>query len=123
MEALRRAGSQVHEPVHRLHLDLPADLLGAVLPVLATLDAVPRGATLPGGTYLLDGEVPAGRVHALEQRLPSLTRGEGTLESEFDHYRPVRGPVPSRPRWDHDPLNRKDYLLAVTRRVTARPPG
>ncbi|MFR9776381.1 GTP-binding protein [Micromonospora sp. MS34] len=121
MTALRRAGTRVHEPVHRFHLDLPADLLGTVLPVLATLDAVPRSATLRGGSYLLDGDVPAGQVHALEQRLPALTRGEGTLESEFDHHRPVRGPVPSRPRWDHDPLHRKEYLLAVARRVTARP--
>ncbi|MGW5670855.1 GTP-binding protein [Micromonospora sp. NPDC003776] len=121
MAALSRAGTRVHEPVHRFHLDLPADLLGTVLPVLATLDAVPRSAALRGASYLLDGEVPAGRVHALEQRLPSLTRGEGTLESEFDHYRPVRGPAPSRPRWDHDPLHRKEYLLAVARRVSARP--
>ncbi|MFE9693530.1 GTP-binding protein [Micromonospora sp. NPDC005806] len=120
MAALSRAGTRVHEPVHRFRLDLPADLLGTVLPVLATLDAVPGTATLRGGSYLLDGEVPAGRVHALEQRLPSLTRGEGTLESEFDHYRPVRGPAPTRPRWDHDPLHRKEYLLAVARRVTAR---
>ncbi|MFU8874013.1 GTP-binding protein [Micromonospora sp. SL4-19] len=121
MAALGRAGTRVHEPVHRFRLDLPADLLGVVLPVLAAHDAVPRGSTLQGGSYLLEGEVPAGRVHALEQRLPSLTRGEGTLEAEFDHYRPVRGPAPSRPRWDHDPLNRKEYLLAVARRVTARP--
>ncbi|MEU2609982.1 translation factor GTPase family protein [Micromonospora sp. NPDC007271] len=122
MAALSRAGTRVHEPVHRFRLDVPADLFGTVLPVLAGLDAVPRASTLHGATYLIEGEVPAGRVHALEQRLPSLTRGEGTLEAEFDHYRPVRGPEPSRPRWDHDPLNRKEYLLAVARRVTA-PPG
>ncbi|SCF21505.1 ribosomal protection tetracycline resistance protein [Micromonospora viridifaciens] len=121
MAALSRAGTRVHEPVHRFRLDLPADLFGTVLPALARLDAVPHTSTLRGAAYLIEGEVPAGRVHALEQRLPSLTRGEGTLESEFDHYRPVRGPEPSRPRWDHDPLNRKEYLLAVARRVTARP--
>ncbi|WP_309234099.1 TetM/TetW/TetO/TetS family tetracycline resistance ribosomal protection protein [Micromonospora sp. ATA51] len=118
MDALTRAGTRVHEPMHRFRLDVPADLFGAVLPVLAGLGAVPRGSTLRGSSYPVEGEVPAGRVHALEQRLPSLTRGEGMLESEFDHYRPVRGPVPSRPRWDHNPLNRKDYLLAVARRVT-----
>ncbi|OKI81620.1 hypothetical protein [Micromonospora sp. CB01531] len=106
--------------MQRFRLDLPADLFGAVLPVLTGLDAVPRTATPHGSGYLVEGDVPAGRVHALEQRLPALTRGEGTLESEFGHYRPVRGPAPSRPRWDHDPLHRKEYLLAVARRVTAR---
>jgi ribosomal protection tetracycline resistance protein len=121
MAALTRAGTRVHEPVHRFRLDVPADLVGTVLPVLAGLGAATRASTLRGASYLVEGEVPAGRVHALEQRLPGLTLGEGTLEAEFDHHRPVRGPAPSRPRWDHDPLHRKEYLLAVTRRVTGRP--
>ncbi|NES27418.1 GTP-binding protein [Micromonospora terminaliae] len=120
MTALTRAGTRVHEPVHRFRLDLPADLFGTVLPALAGLGATPRGSTLRGAAYVIEGEVPAGRVHALDQRLPGLTRGEGVLEAEFDHYRPVRGPAPSRPRWDHDPLHRREYLLAVARRVTGR---
>ncbi|MET0133705.1 MAG: translation factor GTPase family protein [Kibdelosporangium sp.] len=113
MDALSRAGTVVHEPMHRFRLELPADLTGAVLPELARLRAVPN-APEPG---LLDGVIPAARVHELEQVLPSLTRGEGVLEFEFDHYRPVTGAVPARPRTDHDPLNRKDYLIRVQRRV------
>lgn len=34
---------------------------------------------------VLKGQIPAARVHELQRRLPSLTRGEGVLESEFDH--------------------------------------
>ncbi|WP_241563840.1 hypothetical protein [Nonomuraea polychroma] len=56
-------------------------------------------------------------MHELEQRLPGLSRGEGMLESTFDGYRPVRGPSPERPRTDHNPLDRKEYLLHVVRRV------
>jgi len=56
-------------------------------------------------------------VHALGRQLPALTRGEGVLESAFDHYQPVRGTVPSRPRSDHNPLDRKEYLLHFMRRV------
>lgn len=37
--------------------------------------------------------------------------------------RPVRGAVPSRPRTDHDPLNRKEYLLRVLRRTGGRREG
>ena len=44
-------------------------------------------------------------------------RGEGVLESAFDHYREVRGTVPERARLDHNPLDRKEYLLRVLRRV------
>src|SRR5580698_7668667 len=44
------------------------------------------------------GDIPATRVHELRQQIPPLTRGEGVMESAFDHYEPVRGPAPSRPR-------------------------
>jgi ribosomal protection tetracycline resistance protein len=117
MSALRRAGTTVHEPMHRFHLEIPADTYGAVLPVLSRLRAIPQAPLLRGADQLLDGVLPAARVHELEQALPALTRGEGVLESEFDHYRAVTGPVPERPRTDDDPLNREEYLLRVERRV------
>ncbi len=117
MSALRQAGTGVYEPVHRFRLDLPADALGAVMPALARMQAVALGSTTLGRACVLEGEIPAARVHALEQALPALTSGEGILECAFDHYRPVRGPAPSRPRSDHNPLDRKEYLLHVQRRV------
>ncbi|WP_405553188.1 TetM/TetW/TetO/TetS family tetracycline resistance ribosomal protection protein [Streptomyces canus] len=118
VEALRRAGTQVYEPMHRFRVEAPADTLGALLPVLAALRAVPQTTETRGDRCVLEGAVPAARVHGLEQRLPGLTRGEGELESGFDHYAPVsHGTVPRRPRSDHNPLNRKEYLLNVTRRV------
>jgi ribosomal protection tetracycline resistance protein len=117
MSALRQAGTQVYEPIHRIQLDIPADTLGPVLPVLARLRAVPHAPVVRGSSCTLDGEIPAARVHELQQQLPALTRGEGVLESAFDHYQPVRGANPTRPRTDHNPLNRKEYLLHVQRRV------
>ncbi|MFI6734753.1 GTP-binding protein [Nonomuraea sp. NPDC050451] len=118
MAALRRAGTRVFEPAHRFRLELPADTLGSVLPALARLGAVPRTRTVgPAGEVGVEGEIPAASVHELEQRLPGLTRGEGVLECAFDRYQPVRGPIPERPRTDHNPLNRKEYLLHVVRRV------
>ncbi len=67
---------------------------------------------------MLEGEIPATRVQELERRLRAPTRGEGALlECAFDHYEPVRGTIPTRPRSDHNPLNRKEYLLHVARRV------
>ncbi|MGW1050849.1 GTP-binding protein [Streptomyces sp. NPDC002521] len=120
-EALRRAGTLVHEPLHRFRLEAPADTLGALLPVLARLGAVPETTGALGAACVLEGTVPAARVHELEQRLPGLTRGEGELETAFGHYAPVtRGTIPERPRTDHNPLNRKQYLLNVMRRVGER---
>ncbi|MBP2050107.1 ribosomal protection tetracycline resistance protein [Streptomyces griseochromogenes] len=118
IEALRRAGTLVHEPMHRFRIEAPADTLGALLPVLVRLGAVPESADAQGPAGVLEGSVPVARVHELEQRLPGLTRGEGEMETAFDRYAPVtRGPAPERPRTDHNPLDRKEYLLNVTRRV------
>ncbi len=117
MSALKQAGTVVSEPIHRFHLEVPADTLGPVLAALARMRAVPQAQKMRGSSSVLEGEIPAARVHDLERRLPALTRGEGVLESAFDHYQPVRGTIPTRPRSDHSPLNRKEYLLHVARRV------
>jgi ribosomal protection tetracycline resistance protein len=117
MAALKQAGTLVYEPIHRFHLEFPSDVLGPMLPALAQLNAVPETPTMHGSSCAVDGEIPAARVHDLQQRLPVLTRGEGVLECEFGCYQPVRGDAPSRPRTDHNPLNRKEYLLRVARRI------
>ena len=120
MDALRQAGTRVYEPMQRFTLEVPADVTGAVLPVLARLRAVPRASVVHGPACTLEGEIPAAQVHGLERALPGLTRGEGVLDCVFGHYQVVRGPVPARPRTDSDPLHRKEYLLRVTRGVTGR---
>jgi ribosomal protection tetracycline resistance protein len=118
MDALRRAGTTVYEPLQRFRLEIPDDTYGALVPLLLRLRAVPRTTRIGGSVCVVEGEIPAARVHDLERRLPALTRGEGLVECDFDRYEPVRGRVPERPRSDHDPLNRKEYLLRVERRVT-----
>ena len=117
MSALKQAGTSVYEPMHRFHLEISADTFGPILPVLGRLRAVPRRPAMRGSSCTLEGEIPAAQVHELEQQLLALTRGEGVLECAFDHYQPVSGTIPSRPRSDHNPLNRKEYLLHVMRRV------
>ncbi len=44
MSALTEAGTVVCEPIHRFHLESPADTIGHVLSALARLDAVPEAA-------------------------------------------------------------------------------
>jgi ribosomal protection tetracycline resistance protein len=117
MSALANAGTRVHEPVHRYRLEIPAESFTAVLPVLVHLRAAPLTSSSTGRTHVLSGDIPAAAVHGLERRLPALTSGEGVLEATFDHYRPIPGVAPNRARWDHNPLNRKEYLLHVLRRV------
>jgi len=115
MEALRRAATAVYEPIHHFTLELPGDTLSAVLPVLASLRAVPLATTRSA----VEGDIPAAHVHQLQQALPALTRGESVLDSSFERYEKVRGPAPMRPRSDNNPLDRKEYLLRVVRRTAS----
>lgn len=117
MAALRRAGTVVCEPVSRFRLEIPAGSLPAVLPALTRLGAASQ-VPVPGSTAcVIDGLLPAARVHDLQQAIAGLTGGEGVLEAEFAGYRQVRGPVPVRSRTDHNPLCREEYLLHVQRGV------
>jgi ribosomal protection tetracycline resistance protein len=115
MSALTQAGTRVYEPWQRFRIEAPADALTPLLAVLARLRAVPRSHAIQASSCVLEGEIPAARVRELEQQLPTLTRGEGVLECAFERYQPVRGAIPLRPRSDHNPLNRKEYLLHVAR--------
>jgi ribosomal protection tetracycline resistance protein len=113
MAALREAGTAVCEPIHRFRLEAPADTLTTVFSGLARIGALAGMPTLRESWATLEGEIPAARVHELQRRLGSLTRGEGVLELTFDRYEPVAEPVPTRPRTDNNPLNRKEYLIRV----------
>ena len=81
MRALQEAGTTVCEPVHRFHLEIPSDVVGAVSQALARLKApLHRVATQVTSSQLV-GDIAAARVHELQQQLlPGLTRGEGVLE-------------------------------------------
>ena len=87
--ALAAAGTQVYEPIHRFRAEVPVDAYPAVMPVLVRHRAIPLTAEQVAGAFVIEGDVPAAQVHALTLRLPALTRGEGVLESVFDHYQPV----------------------------------
>ena len=115
MDALKVARTAVCEPIHRFHVGLPAETLGAVLPALSKMQALPEPPQVRGSWAILEGDVPAARMNELQQRLRGLTRGEGVAELVFDRYEPVRPPVPVRPRTDDNPLDRREYVFRVTR--------
>ncbi|KNX38954.1 elongation factor G [Luteipulveratus halotolerans] len=115
MEALRQAGTVVCEPMHRFELEVPEWGLSAALSLLATVRAVPLETEPRGSAYLVSGDVPAAQVHGLQQRLPSVTSGEGVLTTVFDRYEPARSAVADRPRVQANPLDRRGYLVDLGR--------
>ena len=116
MQAVKRAGTAVCEPIDRFSLTAPEACLAAVLPELAKLEAEVVGQASHGRTAIVEGDIAVRHVHALRQRLPLLTQGEGVLETAFNHHRPIKGDPPARARTDANPLNLKDYLQNLARR-------
>ncbi|MDG4832569.1 TetM/TetW/TetO/TetS family tetracycline resistance ribosomal protection protein [Solwaraspora sp. WMMD1047] len=115
MAALERASTVVCEPVLRVGLEVPVRTISGVLTALGRLGAAVREQTVRGELTSIEAAVPAARMRELHRRLPGLTAGEGVLETAFDGYRPVHGPVPTRPRTTADPRHRQLYLLSLTR--------
>jgi ribosomal protection tetracycline resistance protein len=88
-QALEGAGTVVCEPVHRFDLGFPADTLSVVYSALARLGAVVETPDVGATWGRATGEISASRMLELQQQLRGLTRGEGVLETAFDHYEPV----------------------------------
>jgi ribosomal protection tetracycline resistance protein len=95
-QALKRAGTVVCEPVVRASVEVPADSIGTILPVLARLGAVVETPSVQGRLATIETVLPAARAHDLQQQLASLTGGEGVLESRFAGYEAVSGAQPRR---------------------------
>ena len=110
MDALKRAGTRVHEPIQTFHLECPVDTLGSLVTEMPKLRALPSEPAVSGTVCFLEGTIPTTKVRELQLILPSLTRGEGFLETVFSHYEPVIGEYPTRPRTDNNHLVREDYL-------------
>jgi ribosomal protection tetracycline resistance protein len=117
LQAVKRAGTIVCEPIDRFTLTAPEASLAGLLPELAKLEAEMQAQRSEGRMAVIDGEIAVRNVHALQLRLPGLTQGEGVLEAAFSHHRPVKGARPVRARTDANPLNLKEYLQNVSRRL------
>lgn len=113
MQALKKAGTAVCEPIARVTLEFPTAMMGGVLAALAQLGAAVDTPSVRGELTALETALPSAQVHSLQQQLPGLTSGEGVLESSFAGYQSVRGISPTRPRTDNNPLDRKEYIRKV----------
>ena len=117
IDALRRAGTAVHEPVHRFRLEAPSETLAAVSRLLAGMEAVVEPPESAGPYVVWRGLVAVARLPVIRQQLPGLTSGTGLLESSFDSYRAVRGPAPERRCPEPDPRHRTNYLRKIADRT------
>jgi len=113
MAALAQAGTDVYEPINRFELSVPADTMSTVMFKLSQLRAVYEQPILRNDMFLLTGTLPVETSEEFRRALPSLTEGEGVFLAEVAGFRKKEGTWPTRRRMDHNPLNRKEYLLHV----------
>jgi ribosomal protection tetracycline resistance protein len=98
VQALERAGTVVCEPTVRARLEVPSASIAALMPALGRLGAVVEASAPAGDLTVVETLLSAVRARDLQRRLPSLTGGEGVLESAFAGYQPVVGEQPARNR-------------------------
>jgi ribosomal protection tetracycline resistance protein len=116
MRALEQAGTVVCEPVAHARVEVPTEMLGAVLPALVRLGAAVETTSQAGTLSVVEATVAAAKLQELRLRLPGLSGGEGVIESEFGGYRPVEGEAPSRQRTTANPLNLAEYVSELSHR-------
>jgi GTP-binding protein len=93
------ADGQTLEPYEELHLQIPPDRVSAVVGVLNSR----RGqmismADAADGYVLVTYRVPTRGLLGFRHQFLSLTRGMGVMDTIFDDYGAVAGPISSRPR-------------------------
>jgi ribosomal protection tetracycline resistance protein len=115
MEALSQAGTDVYEPINQFELSVPVDAISTSMFRLSALGAVYEQPLLQNNTFLLSGTLPVATTEEFRRELPAFTEGEGVFMAEVAGFRKKEGEWPTRRRMDHNPLNRKEYLLYVQR--------
>jgi ribosomal protection tetracycline resistance protein len=116
MTALERAGTWVCEPLSDLTLEIPSSTAPGVVATLGRLGGRVRGQFSANGLSTVDAVLPVARVRSMQNQLPGLSMGEGTLETRFGGYQPIGSDPPHRPRTSPSPLDRDAWLASLAKR-------
>ncbi|MBY2938315.1 TetM/TetW/TetO/TetS family tetracycline resistance ribosomal protection protein [Rhizobium leguminosarum] len=112
-DSLSAAQTVLCEPIDRFHLEAPAESLSGLLTLLAKSAATMTGSVIADGMAWVEGTMASAMIQSVQQQLPGLTSGAGTMETSFDHHAPMAGPPRSRQRSGPDPFKPVEYLLRL----------
>ena len=114
MRALAEAETVVCEPIVRVLLEVPRELLAPMTGELARLGAAVETPGLDDELAILQTVLSAARARELERQLPGMTQGEGVFEATFAGYQPVTREPPAGRRTRPSPLERGAYRAQLT---------
>ncbi|WP_459502666.1 tetracycline resistance ribosomal protection protein [Bacillus sp. C1] len=115
MDALKKAGTTVYEPVNEFELTVPTSSISAAMYKLSAIHATFKEPVLHNVSFHLTGTLPVANTETFKRSLHSFTEGEGVFLARPCGYNKLESNFPTRKRVDYNPLNRKDYLLHVLR--------
>jgi ribosomal protection tetracycline resistance protein len=115
MAALEEAGTRVCEPFERFDLEVPVDVLGAVVALVGTLGGHVEESSGGDGVVRLGGLLASARLPGLVRALPDLAAGEAVLTHRLDSHVPARGRPPIRRRHGVDPRDRQRWFREMPR--------
>ncbi len=123
MDGLRKAGSQLLEPVLKAEMSGPLDYLGKAMGLLSTCRAVFEPASMEEGRFRLEAFIPAAEAMELPVDFAAATGGEGIYSACFSHYQDCPpGLGTSRERIGTDPLDRAKFILAARSAIAGEIP-
>lgn len=121
--ALSSAQTVICEPIDRFYLEAPAEALNGVLTLLARSGATATDSVIANGVVRLEGTIASAMIQSVQQQLPGLTSGMGTMESSFDRYAPMTGPQRPRRLSRVNPFNRIEYLRSIRQNLNGFNPA
>jgi ribosomal protection tetracycline resistance protein len=111
-----QTGTWVCEPLADLALEMPSSTAAGVLAALGRLGGRVRSQFSANGISKVDAVIPVVRIRSLQQQLPGLSMGDGTLETRPGGYQPIGDKPPTRARSCPSPLDRDAWLASLTKR-------
>lgn len=88
-QAFLEAGPQLLEPVYKIEVICPDEMVGAVMGDLQTRLGVVEGIDSEGHFQKVTAKAPLSQMHDYSSALRSLTQGRARFSMKFDSYSPV----------------------------------
>lgn len=88
-DALRRAGTEVCEPINALRVETSDDTVANVFNLLTRHRAAPAATQTADGVTVITGTVPTAEVDAIRAGISTAAHGQAVLESTLHHHTPI----------------------------------
>jgi len=87
--AFKAAGPKIMEPINNVEINMPEDMMGAVMTDLQGRRGIIMGMDAEGKNQIIKAKVPAAEMTRYATSLSAITSGRGTFSSVYDSYQQV----------------------------------